>query len=467
MTSDYNKNLWNAVLAELEEKISNRLHSLWFQNTELISYSKDLLTISVENEFIQQRILENHKQDIVDAVFKCCGDQPELDLVIREENKEEQGFFDFEEKANTYWQQEGAKEFPAVHANIEAVKQRIQLNDLYIFENFVVGPSNQLAHAAALAVANKPGETYNPLFMYGAVGLGKTHLLQAICHNILSTSEKHNIVYLSCEEFINQFITSVENGNVEGFRQTFRYIDILVIDDIHFLANKERTQEEFFHVFNMFYNAHKQIILSSDSPPSEIPELRERLVSRFKWGLVSQVDVPTFETRVAIVKKKSRIKGTPFSDSVCQYISENIVSNIRELEGAINHLLALSDLHKQNITLEFAQQHLKEVIIPEETMIQLPLIMNIVAKEFNVTIADLQSKKRHKSIVVPRQTGMYLAKKLTNYSLLEIANFFGKRDHTTVLHAVDKIKDLRKQDKELHEKLVDIEYKISGTDSSE
>lgn len=467
MTSDYNKNLWNAVLAELEEKISNRLHALWFKNTEIISYSKDVFKVSVENEFIQKRILENHKEDIELSVFKCCGDQPQLELVVREESGDEQSFFDFEEKTNTYWENEGAKNFPGVSSNIEAIKQRIQLNDLYVFDNFVVGPSNQLAHAAALAVASKPGETYNPLFMYGAVGLGKTHLLQAICQNVLQASAEYNIVYMSCEEFINQFITSVEKGNVQGFRQTFRYIDILVIDDIHFLANKERTQEEFFHMFNMFYNAHKQIIISSDSPPSEIPELKERLVSRFKWGLVSQLDVPTFETRVAIVKKKSRLKGTEFADDVCQYISENIVSNIRELEGAINHLLALSDLHKQDITLEFAEQYLKSVIIPEEIIIQIPSVINIVAKEFNVTITELQSKKRHKSIVLPRQIGMYLAKKLTNYSLKEIATFFGKRDHTTVIHAVDKIKEMRKKDKDLHEMIVAIEYKIVGTEIPE
>lgn len=458
MTSDYNKNLWNSVLAELKKEIPERLFELWFKDTTVHSFSSESMNIQIPNEIIQKRISDTYMQEIKEAVFKCCGDSPKIEFSL-ESNKDQQTFFDFEGRiAHDIKEPEKP---PAPFVN-ETTQKTLDLNDLYTFENFVAGPSNQLAHASAIAIANKPGKAYNPLFIYGGVGLGKTHLLQAICHELLKKDSKYIIVYLSCEEFINQFISSVEKGEVDSFRYRFRHVDILLIDDVHFLASKERTQEEFFHTFNTLYNAKKQIILSSDSPPSEIPALKERLVSRFKWGLVTQLDIPTFETRGAIVKKKSRLKGIEFSDEVCAYISENIVSNVRELEGAINHLVALAELHNEEIVLDFTKRNLKEVIDVNESTVQIPEILNIIAKHFNVKLSELQSKKRYKSVVVPRQISMYLAKKLTKYSLQEIGGFFGGRDHTTVIHAIDKVKELRTNDKEFHESMVNLEYKVLG-----
>ena len=461
MTSDYNENLWRAVLQELKKTIPPRLYELWFKNTGIISYVNDVMQIHVPNEVICNKITEKYKEDIRSAIFKSSGNNPKIELIALG-GKQYQAMFDFEEEAQPEPPALPVVENPkAVDAKVEPVAyKKPQLNDIYKFSNFVVGPSNQLAHAAALAVAKAPGKTYNPLFMYGAVGLGKTHLLQAICHETLENRPDCTIVYLSCEEFVNEFIRAVEEGDLNGFRYKYRHVDILLIDDIHFFAGKERTQEEFFHTFNTLYNAQSQIILSSDSPPSDIPELKERLVSRFKWGLVSQLEIPTFETRVAIVKKKSKLKKEELRDDVCQYIAENIVSNIRELEGAVNHLLATAEVYEQKISLDFARRALRDIISIHEPEVQLPEILNVIANHFQVRLSDLQSKKRHKSIVVPRQIGMYLAKKLTKYSLQEIGGFFGGRDHTTVLHAIDKVKEHFEQDQSLRTLLTNLENEI-------
>ena len=454
MQTDYNINLWKAVLNELKKKIPQRLYDLWFTNSEIVSFSENLLSIQVQNEVIMQKIRQKYLDELKNAVFKLSGSQPEIEFIVQK-RQEQQAIFDFEAPENIYQEKISQESEPVV-----VPTPPLNLNDLYRFSNFVVGPSNQLAHAACLAVAKNPGKAYNPLFLYGAVGLGKTHLLQAVCHELLSGEYKHPIVYLSCEDFINEFITAVEQGDVNGFRYKYRHVSLLLIDDVHFLASKERTQEEFFHTFNTLYHANKQIILTSDSPPSEIPELKERLISRFKWGLVSHISIPVFETRVAIVRKKSKLKDRELPDNVCQYISEHIISNIRELEGAVNHLLAMAELHSKDITLDFAKRALREIISFHEAEIQLDEILEITAKQLNVKISELKSKKRHKSIVIPRQIGMYLAKKLTNYSLQEIGTFFGGRDHTTVLHAIERIKDLKSSSAQIADELEKVEKKI-------
>ena len=455
MKNDYNTNLWKAVLNELKITVPQRLYDLWFTNTEIVSFSENLLSIQVQNEIIKQKIQEKYLAELKNAVFKLSGSQPEIEFIIPKK-QEQQALFDFEEQETLYQEKISQESQPAVATKTPP----LNLNDMYRFSNFVVGPSNQLAHAACLAVAKTPGKAYNPLFMYGAVGLGKTHLLQAICHELLSGGYEYPIVYLSCEDFINEFITAVEQGDINGFRYKYRHVSLLLIDDVHFLASKERTQEEFFHTFNTLYNANKQIILTSDSPPSEIPELKERLVSRFKWGLVSQISIPVFETRVAIVKKKSKLKERELPDNVCQYISEHIISNIRELEGAVNHLLAMADLHGKEITLDFSKRALREIISFHEPEFHLDEIMETTAKQLNIKVSELKSKKRHKSIVIPRQIGMYMAKKLTNYSLQEIGSFFGGRDHTTVLHAVEKIKDLKNNSPQIADELEKLEKKL-------
>jgi chromosomal replication initiator protein len=314
--------------------------------------------------------------------------------------------------------------------------QPLPLNPDYLFENFVTGPCNRLPHAAAVAVAEQPGRAYNPLFIHGGVGLGKTHLLQAVCQKVMERDADARILYLSCDSFINQFITAVETGEMNQFRYRYRQVEVLVIDDIHFLAGHDRTQEEFFHTFNTLYQQHKQIIISADCAPSEIPELEERLVSRFNWGLVARIEKPCYETRLAILQKKARLRALTLPEDVLCYIAGKIDSNTRELEGAITKLQGMTLLDGRQIDLELAKAALGESATAEQKRITIQQILDAVTKYYNVRLSDLQSKKRHKSIAFPRQVCMYLARRHTRYSLEEIGGYFGGRDHTTVLHAV-------------------------------
>jgi chromosomal replication initiator protein len=338
----------------------------------------------------------------------------------------------------------------------------LPLNPDYIFENFVTGPCNRLPHAASVAVSEQPGQAYNPLFIHGGVGLGKSHLLQAISQKLLEKQSNARILYLSCDSFINQFINAVETGEMNGFRNRYRHVDMLVIDDIHFLAGRDRTQEEFFHTFNTLYQQHKQIILSADCPPGEIPELEERLVSRFNWGLVARIDKPCYETRVAIVQKKARMRGLTLPDDVVCYIAAKVENNTRELEGAVTKIQGMAMLTSGEIDLELAKAALGESATPEQRRITIQNILDVVTKYYNVRLSDLQSKKRHKSIAFPRQVCMFLARRHTRYSLEEIGGYFGGRDHTTVLHAVRTVDADTKDDKEVAEQLTQIEAQLVG-----
>ncbi|MFI5381377.1 MAG: chromosomal replication initiator protein DnaA [Tepidisphaerales bacterium] len=315
------------------------------------------------------------------------------------------------------------------------------LNPDYTFDNFVTGPCNRLPHAACVAVAENPGVAYNPLFIHGGVGLGKSHLLQAVCQSMLEKRPDSRILYLSCDSFINQFINAVESGDMNQFRYRYRHVDMLVIDDIHFLASKDRTQEEFFHTFNTLYQGHKQIILSADCPPSEIPELEERLVSRFNWGLVARIDKPCYETRVAILQKKARMRDVVLPEDVLCYVAAKVESNTRELEGAVIKIQGMSTLQSGKIDLELARAALGESATAEQKRITIQQIFEAVTKYYNVRMSDLQSKKRHKSIAFPRQVCMFLARRHTRYSLEEIGGYFGGRDHTTVLHAIRTVEE--------------------------
>jgi chromosomal replication initiator protein len=320
------------------------------------------------------------------------------------------------------------------------------LHPEYRFSNFVVGLSNRFAHAAAVAVADMPAKSYNPFFLHGSVGLGKTHLLQAICHEILERNRDTNILYLSCESFINQFIEALENGDLQSFRQKYRNVDVLLVDDIQLLANKERTQEEFFHTFNTLYNLGHQIVLSSDAPPRDIPTLQERLVSRFKMGLVVEIGTPDFETRVNILKTKARLRGRDLPTDVAHLMAHSIQTNIRELEGAVVRLIGYSDLDGREISLALAQQVVAESSDRRSSVITIHDIISVVTKHFNVKLSDLQSKRRNQSLTFPRQLCMFLARRHTNHSLQEIGGYFGGRDHTTVLYATDKISTLLETD---------------------
>lgn len=321
-----------------------------------------------------------------------------------------------------------------------------QLQPHYTFENFVVGPSNQVAHAAARAVADKPGGTYNPLFLYGSVGLGKTHLLQAICHAILKRSPSFRIVYLTCEQFTNEYVSAIQRNATEGFRSRIRTVDMLAIDDIHFLAGKQRTQEEFFHSFNMLHQANKQVILSSDGPPTDIPTLEERLVSRFKWGLVEELEQPETETRMAIIRRKAELMQLTLPSEVVEYIAQNVRANIREIEGAIANVRSRSLLLGNPIDLSMAKAALEPALRHESTAITLDRITQVVAGHWSAKVSDLRSKKRTKSVSLPRQVIMYLGRELTNLSLEEIGDHFGGRDHTTVLYAIERVAERAEKD---------------------
>ncbi|KPK85783.1 MAG: hypothetical protein AMJ81_02785 [Phycisphaerae bacterium SM23_33] len=335
----------------------------------------------------------------------------------------------------------------------------LTLNEDYTFENFVTGPCNRLAHAACAAVTESPGKTYNPLFIHGAAGLGKTHLLQATCRSIMA-NRNAQIVYLSCETFINHLIEAIELGRLHDFRFRYRHADVLVIDDVQFLSNHEQTQEEFFHTFNTLYQAQKQIILSCDRPPAEIPHLEERLVSRFNWGLVAGIDRPGYETRVAIVRKKAGAGGVDMPEDVVCLIGGTIDSNARELEGAITKIAMLARVLDRKIDLALAQEALGMDLPARQREVTIEQIIDAVMNRFGVRLADLQSRKRTKSISLPRQVCMYLARNLTRHSLEEIGGYFGGRDHTTVLHANRTVENLRRHDTSFHVTLEQLTHRL-------
>jgi chromosomal replication initiator protein len=339
--------------------------------------------------------------------------------------------------------------------------QPLPLNPDYAFENFVTGPCNRLPHAACVAVGEQPGKAYNPLFIHGGVGLGKTHLLQAVCQRVLERHREARILYLSCDSFINQFITAVGTGEMNQFRNRYRHVDMLVIDDIHFLKGHGRTQEEFFHTFNTLYQQQKQIILSADCPPSEIPELEERLVSRFNWGLVARIEKPCYETRVAILQKKARMRGLVLPDEVICYVAAKVDNNTRELEGAITKIQGLAMLHEGKTDLEIVKSALGETATEEQKRITIQQILDVVTKYYNVRPSDLQSKRRHKSIAFPRQVCMFLARRHTRYSLEEIGGYFGGRDHTTVLHAVRTVEGDRTHDADVGNQINFLESELA------
>ncbi len=339
----------------------------------------------------------------------------------------------------------------------------LKLHPDYTFDNFVVGPSNRLAHASCVAVSQSPGNTYNPLFIYGSSGLGKTHLLHAVCFAAQRKSNGAVMQFLSCEDFVNRFIRAIEEGDLSGFQSQFRTVDMLVIDDVQFLREREHSQEEFFHTFNALYNNGKQIILSADSPPGKIPSLETRLISRFNWGLVTRIDPPSYETRVAIVQKKAHLRGLNISDEIAEYIARKVHANIRELEGALTTIYAVATTTEKVIDLELVQTALEGQIKASARHISITDIIEVVTGHFDVRLADLQSKKRSQSITEPRQICMYLARKLTKHSLEEIGGHLGGRDHTTVMHACSKISQAKKSDPQMHVLLGELTKQITQT----
>jgi chromosomal replication initiator protein len=323
------------------------------------------------------------------------------------------------------------------------------LDRKYTFNTFVVGPSNQFAHASAMAVAQAPGRVYNPLFIYSGVGLGKTHLVNAIGHYIESQNPRAKVAYVSSEEFTNELITHISRQKMEDFRQKFRNLDVLIVDDIQFISGKERTVEEFFHTFNTLREAHKQVVLTSDRQPKEIPQIEDRLRSRFEAGLIADIQSPDLETRVAILKKKADVQNIRLPDDVAKHLAAVLKNNIRELEGGLMRLGAIASLTNTEITVEMAKNELKHLIDTREKMITNEVIQKLVAESFGVKMSDLKSKRRTKNVVLPRQVAMYLCRLLANSSLPEIGQFFGGKDHSTVIHAIKTIEEKKEKDSEL------------------
>ena len=336
------------------------------------------------------------------------------------------------------------------------------LNPRYVFDTFVVGNSNRLAHAASLAVAEAPAKAYNPLFLYGDVGLGKTHLMHSIAHYILEQNPSAKVLYASSETFTNELINSIKDDKNEEFRNKYRNIDVLLIDDIQFISQKERTQEEFFHTFNQLYESNKQIIISSDRPPKEIKTLEDRLRSRFECGLIADIQSPDYETRIAILRKKADNDHITVPDEIMEFIAKNIVSNIRELEGALTRVVAYGNLTKRELTIDFAESALKDIFNEKSVQITPALIQEIVANEYNITADDIIGSKKPKNIAFPRQIAMYLSRKILDMSLPKIGEQFGGRDHTTVIYACSKVEKEMEQNPQLQKKLLELERKIKG-----
>ncbi len=432
-------NLWDESLSIIEKKLNGQIFNAWFQRTKFISFTDGILLLEVPSKFFRDWLREHYLDLIIDTFSSICKTEVKVAFSIAPPGTEGgRG-------------EENTRPTPSS-------SQGIYLNAKYTFDNFVVGESNYIAHAASLAVAESPAKAYNPLFVYGGVGLGKTHLMQAIGHFLRGKRQEVKISYISTETFVNHWIDSIRNQTTENFRNRYRTVDILLVDDIQFLAGKETTQEQFFHTFNALHDAHKQIVISSDRAPKEIPTLQERLVSRFEWGLVVDIQPPTLETRVAILRnKESRLP-----EEVAFFIADKIKSNIRKLEGALIRVVAHASLTGNQITLSLAREVLKDITMEEEKkqQISIELIQKEVADFYGLRISDMQAKKRSKMIVFPRQIAMFLARELTDNSLPEIGKTFGGRDHTTVMYACDKIDKALREDTGLVRAINQIKRKI-------
>lgn len=460
--------IWIATFRSLSKELRREQIQTWFLRVAPVGFDGQTLQLAVPSEFHRNWILENYNSAILASLKSVLGFAVLYQLQIDPEKAT---------LSNVNIPAAPPESTPAVETRRPAVApfenrrsapvqrdtprdpggsfalNQLSLNSHYTFESFVVGPCNRFAYAGAMGVAENPAKAYNPLFLHGSVGLGKTHLLQAICSELLKKRPDIRILYLSCETFTNHFIAALEKGALEEFRRRYRCADVLVVDDIHFLANKERTQEEFFHTFNALFQDDKQIVLSSDSPAQEIPTLQERLVSRFKWGLEAEIEKPCFETRFAILQRKARTMNVAISDDVLQFLAERITNNIRELEGAINRVVGYAGLQRELISPELVRRAMPELDAERAVVVRFDDIASIVSKKYHLKILDLQSRRRHQSIAFPRQLAMFLARKHTKHSLEEIGAFFGGRDHTTVLYAVEKIEELQLSDATVREAL--------------
>ena len=440
---------WDIIkdILKKEYEVSKVSFEAWIEPLKIDRIEDDTIYIVCESQLNLNYIYRKFLKPLMVVIEEYTGKKYQCELILPEQVKEVSQI----EKSSASF--------------LNDTKDNIGLNPSYTFETFVVGQSNRFARAAALAVADAPGEIYNPLFLYGGVGLGKTHLMQSVAHYVYEHNPNMKILYVSSETFTNELIEAIREGNIKisKFREKYRNIDVLLIDDIQFIIGKEATQEEFFHTFNELYNARKQIIITSDKPPKDMETLEERIRSRFECGLTADIGQPDYETRMAILRKKQEKDGINLNDEVLDYIAKNIKSNVRELEGALNKLLAFKKLtNTDDITIEIAQSELANVInpnVPKEITLQ--LIVEIVSEHFNITLEQMLSKARTNEIVKPRMIAMYLAKNLTNSSLEAIGAFLGGRDHSTIIHGINKIGSQIDNDPELKSQIEIIKNKIS------
>jgi len=423
MQEDLNELLNNAKEL-LKDEMTNISYETWIKNLEIESFKNDNLILRTETAY-KQDVVEKRYYDLILNTFKIMLNK---DINLSFSNNED------------------SKDNDDSHSiNSSAFVYNSSLNPKYTFDTFVVGNNNRFAHAASLAVAESPSVLYNPLFIYGGVGLGKTHLMHAIGNEVLRNNRNANVLYVTSENFTNQLVNAIRDGSMEQFRNKYRNIDVILIDDVQFIAGKERIQEEFFHTFNTLHESGRQIVLSSDRPPKEIKLLEDRLKSRFEWGLTADVSIPDYETRLAILRKKAANDNIIVDDEILSNIATKLESNIRELEGALNKLVATSSLTHDSISIEMSEKAINDIISKKEKVISPEYIQETVCKYFNINIADLKGSRRSNDIAYPRQIAMYLCREVAQMSLPKIGDAFGKRDHTTVLHGCNKI------DKEIKE----------------
>jgi len=458
---DHLTTIWQKTLTLMENKLSKPSFETWLKATKPIALFDNTMIIGVPNDFARDWLEDRYTDSIKQAIKEVLKQDINLKFIIPQ-NAENADFIpepEIEQIAITTEQIEH-KENKENHLD---EYNSTPLNPKYTFDTFVVGNSNRFAHAASLAVAEAPARAYNPLFIYGGVGLGKTHLMQAIGHYVLEQNHKMKVVYISSETFTNELINSIKDDKTVQFRNKYRHVDVLLIDDIQFLANKERTQEEFFHTFNALHEANKQIIISSDRPPKEIPTLEDRLRSRFEWGLITDIQAPDFETRIAILRKKAETDNLSIPDEVIVDIAKKIQSNIRELEGALIRIVAFASINHREINLELAQEVLKDIMPSNRARnISIAFIQQVVAEHFNLKVEDFKAKKRTRNLSYPRQIAMYIAREITDNSLPKIGEEFGGRDHTTVIHAYEKIKEALKKDPSLETTIKQINEKLQN-----
>ncbi|MGI8929443.1 MAG: chromosomal replication initiator protein DnaA [Candidatus Limnocylindrales bacterium] len=451
------KQVWRAALGELQVSLSPANFETWLKETALVGVDDNRFRVAVPNGFAKDWLETRYRSLISQTLARIVGYSVQVDFEVRDGLTATQA-----DEGDPAIAAAGGTSAPPMSMPVRLEPGRVggaesgssSLNQRYTFRNFIVGSANRLAHAASLSVAERPGHAYNPLFLYGGVGLGKTHLMHAIGNQVLARFPRKRVVYATSEKFTNEFITGIQQGKIDEFRSRYRRIDLLLIDDIQFIADKERTQEEFFHTFNAIHEDGKQIVLSSDRPPKLITTLEERLRSRFEWGLIADLTAPDLETRIAILRAKAEEQSVHIGADVLEFIARKVISNIRELEGALNRIVAYANMGGMPITIELAQAVLSNVLYnPKRRLVTPERIVHAVSEYYSVELDALKGQKRDRAIVMPRQIAMYLMRAETDVSLLRIGQELGGRDHSTVLHACDKIDRETQENEELRRDL--------------